>query len=89
MTRDEAKQIWPIMQAYAEGKEAQYKDKEGVWRTNFGANFNAGWEYRIRPDPREFWLVAQTGVPAMPFSVFGAKPHGFEGREIIHVREVL
>ena len=57
MTRDEVKNLLPILQAFAEGRVIQYKD-QGVWRDitteeglfieNAFVNVN---DYRIKPEP--------------------------------------
>lgn len=55
MTREKAKQLLPIIQAYAEGKTIEDQSRNGNWnvapeRANIG--FNEGPErYRIKPEP--------------------------------------
>ena len=55
MTREEAKQMLPIIQAYAEGKAIQIK-KEGDW-LEVGKNTEVYFsesqsDYRIKPEPK-------------------------------------
>ena len=62
MNRERAKELLPIIQAFAEGKAVQSRwlaSQEQIsneWLDvktlgNFGAL-----EYRIKPEPREFWI---------------------------------
>lgn len=51
MTRKEAKELLPIIQAWAEGKTIQYKLKGG-WQDMDNPSFNdLPSEYRIKPEP--------------------------------------
>lgn len=65
MTRDEAKTLLPIIQAFAEGKAIQYRislvDGE-KWQNasvgNTSLSFSApGMEYRIKPEPVVRWGI--------------------------------
>ena len=52
MTREEAKKLLPIIQAYAEGKTIQFLI-DGTWRDMSVTNFtNAANCYRIKPEPK-------------------------------------
>lgn len=57
MTREEAKQLLPIIQAFAEGKTIQVKVTDNRWydwkdKTD-KLNFNSGPQsYRIKPEPK-------------------------------------
>jgi hypothetical protein len=52
MTRERAKELAPIMQAYGEGKEIQTKDARGEWTTLFLCpEWRDGCDYRIKPTP--------------------------------------
>ena len=56
MTREEAKELLPIMQAYAEGKTIQFKidgftDWTDVDTINLEPNSKRG-KYRIKPEPK-------------------------------------
>ena len=57
MTREEAKELLPIIQAFAEGKTIQVKITDDRWtdwkdKTD-GLNFNSGPQnYRIKPEPK-------------------------------------
>ena len=55
MDRKRAKELLPIIEAYAEGKTIQYKTSD-EWTDD--PNFSPEWEfqYRIKPEPKEWWL---------------------------------
>ena len=56
MTREQAKELLPIIQAYAEGKTIQYKNAEGEWKdVAFGENLSfidTPSKYRIKSEPK-------------------------------------
>lgn len=52
MTREQAKAILPIIQAYAEGKPIQYRSLEGKWKDIDNTAFYESLEYRIKPGPK-------------------------------------
>ena len=56
MTRKEAKEILPIIQAWTEGKEIQFKSRSGKWtdvEENEGLSFVYSLsDYRIKPEPK-------------------------------------
>lgn len=60
MTKEEAKEFYPILQAYAEGKAIECRTKPGTistsipneWTEMKEIGFWNGIEYRIKPDPK-------------------------------------
>lgn len=56
MTREEAKEMLPFIQAYAEGKEIQYRNSLNEWldiTKNDGLSFvSLPSDYRIKPEPK-------------------------------------
>ena len=54
MTREEAKELLPIMQAFAEGKTIQYRHKgRSTWYDLDSGQFNCDmYYYRIKPEPK-------------------------------------
>lgn len=56
MTKEEAKELLPIIQAWAEGKEIQFKSRSGKWidiEENEGLSFvYSPSDYRIKPEPK-------------------------------------
>ena len=56
MTREEAKALLPIIQAFAEGKVIQYRNNSNEW-LDIGKNASVGFtrlplDYRIKPEPK-------------------------------------
>lgn len=52
MTREQAKAMLPIIQAYAERKTIQYRNVEGEWKDIEKPSFNGNIKYRIKPEPK-------------------------------------
>lgn len=53
MTREDAGKWVPIIQAYSEGKEIQFRGMGGIWSTmNYLAFKEDVNEYRIKPEPK-------------------------------------
>lgn len=56
MTREEAKELLPIIKAFAEGKEIQYRTCSDKWediKENERVNFTSPpSDYRIKPEPK-------------------------------------
>ena len=56
MTREEAKELLPIIQAWTEGKKIQFKSRFGKWvdiEENDALNFEySSSDYRIKPEPK-------------------------------------
>ena len=88
MNRERAKELWPVIKAYADGEAVQYKIEESErWDTvprhiSIDMEFANENEYRIKPEPREFIVYVHEDrlVSTLPF---------FGESEQIKVREVL
>ena len=55
MTREEAKELLPIIQAFADGKATQFRCKNGEWLdiiTNEFDFIRSPDDYRIKPEPK-------------------------------------
>lgn len=73
MTREEAKNMLPIIKAYAEGKEIEIFDKTAkMWKTAMLPHFDCDTKnYRIKPEPKfrpfkdaeECWAEMQKHQP--------------------------
>ena len=74
MDRNQAKELLPIIQAYAEGKtiESRYiKGDKSLWYDDEDLSFDDGFEYRIKPEPKyrpfvnteECWTEMQKHQP--------------------------
>ena len=94
MTRDEAKKLLPIIQAYADGKDVQYKSNlDGSWKNSRELFFDIGLEWRIKPEPMECWVVVGRDGDLVAYtSKAGADHHAsfasFSPYTIHHMREV-
>ena len=68
MNRDKAKELLPIIQAFAEGKTIQFLYPAG-WRSLEGAVYdlsvddmvNNPSKYRVKPEPLECYIVVDNG----------------------------
>ena len=80
MNRERAKELLPIIQAYANGETIQSKFADHDWRT-VDLALHMPDEYRIKPKPREWWLDPSDGELLQQ----DRKPGG----GFIKVREVL
>ena len=52
MTREKAKELLPIINAYAEGKTVQFMDNKDMWQDYDDPNFFGDVKYRIKPEPK-------------------------------------
>ena len=52
MTRDDAKKLLPIIQAYVEGKNIQYEVDIDRWEDIENPSFKSFIKYRIKPEPK-------------------------------------
>lgn len=87
MTREKAKELLPVIQAFAEGKTIQGKIKGvegGNWYDLNGSelHFDADF-YRIKPEPRRFWIKFHSAGA----DVYNVNPCSVDGA--IEVIEVL
>lgn len=90
MNREQAKQLLPIIKAYAEGKKIECKQLNGSWDEMIDPVFNAKAErYRIAPEPKyrpfkddeECWNEMQNHQP------FGWIKSEHEYYQVIGVRD--
>lgn len=105
MTRERAKELWPVMKGYAEGREVQsrFKNREvnhDSWVYSRSPEWHDNVEYRLKPEPREWWEVRwareEDGYPISflckeEAEAFARSRSEKEGKlvEIVHVREVV
>ena len=52
MTREEAKEVLPIIQAFVEGKTLEYRELGGEWKEAHTPTWSSRLFYRIKPEPR-------------------------------------
>lgn len=50
MTREEAKELLPIMQAFAEGKTIEYRGYDEAWKVAQTPTWSSSLDYRIKPE---------------------------------------
>jgi hypothetical protein len=91
MTRDEAREFAKIAQAYADGKVIEVRFGTGWTEIEdpvFCAPRN---DYRIKPEPREWWLVpnAAHACACRDEAVALSKEMDWRVSGIVHVREVV
>lgn len=86
MTPERAKELLPIIQAYAEGKTIQWKSSDGTWRDDLGFDPSEAFEYRIKSEPREWWIWNSPDGELLCREIY---PHEEMNRAAIKVREVL
>ena len=110
MNRERAKELLPIIQAFAEGKDIQFRDdissrkdlhrgsEFSDWQTvpdEPDLKFRDSRQYRIKREPREFWIHKSIQNMYAHNSEIEARQGAFDGAgiatgsTIIHVREVL
>ena len=52
MTREEAKELLPIIQAFAEGKTIEYREYDGEWKEAHTPTWSSRLFYRIKPEQK-------------------------------------
>ena len=56
MNRDRARELLPIIQAFADGKGIQYTRMNDPWTNLNDPGFDSMGEYRIRPEPEVIYV---------------------------------
>ena len=88
MTRETAKALLPIITAWANGEDIQVKSSD-VWRDmdpDRDYTFDSDKRnYRIKPKPREWWIVGDTHFRNVHQVMGWSANHN--GAEIFHVIE--
>ena len=85
MTREEVKEMLPVLQAFAEGKTIEsrcIKGDKSLWYDDEDPSFDNDFEYRIKPEPRyrpfmdakECWAEMQKH---QPFGWLKSKKDGY------------
>ncbi len=90
MDRKRAKELLPIIQAFADGKEIEFRDEEmDYWEASTTPRWLNDVTYRVKPVPREFNLwVHSDGRTVFP-EVPGVHIRKDLGYQKIRVREVM
>ena len=85
MTREEVKEMLPVLQAFAEGKTIEsrcIKGDKSLWYDDEDPSFDNDFEYRIKPEPKyrpfkdveECWMEMQKH---QPFGWLKSKKDGY------------
>ncbi len=56
MNKDNAKDYLPLVQALADGKVIQHRGVNGWYSVDAPSFDSPASDYRIKPEPREFWV---------------------------------
>lgn len=89
MTKDQAKRLAEVATWIADGKQVQFKHEDwSTWQNINDASFHlySDYIYRLKPEPREWWLVNIYHHTNLKDAEMWAR---FHNQPIIHVREVV
>ncbi len=92
MTKENAAQYLPLVKALAEGKVIEYYDGSKWVEVQDISFYETPDFYRIKPEPREWWLVKTLGGAVYTLeneSQAKDAAEGFKSATIHHVREVI
>ena len=57
MNKEEAKQLRDLLDGFIDGKTIQRGNSiDGRWCDDPTPDFNANWRWRVKPEPRTFWV---------------------------------
>lgn len=87
MNRNRARELLPIIQAFADGEEIEFQLSDRSWCSATTPTFNADHEFRIKLKPREFW-IADVNDEFRKVLRMGQKDLS-AGHQYIHVKEIL
>lgn len=95
MTRSQATELLPVLEAYAQGKEVQRwhvehdpaAKRQGAWMTDPDPAFNLCARWRVKPEAREWLVIVEEGVIVEQLQRQGARYAG--AGETVLVREVI
>ncbi len=98
MTPEQAKELLPIITAFANSETVQCSQLTTGWWTDHKLNestpsfFSDRYEWRIKPkEPREFWLVIypqESGLKGGAYETLEEARKYNANDEIIHVKEI-
>lgn len=91
MTREEVKELLPVLQAYAEGKKIQYVNSEGRVsdKETMFDDVSYAFRYRIKPEPkyRPFKDVEECWAEMQKHSPFGWIKNSYGHFEITGIKK--
>ena len=89
MTREQVKELLPIIQAFAEGKTVEFLDNEGVWVDSEYLEFSRERSrYRIKPEYRPFESQEECWSEMQEHTNFGWLRRNDTGA-IVHISAVF
>ena len=91
MNKEEAQKAIEVLQAFIDGRTIEFKENVGgdQWKTAIACVFNFALNnYRVKPEPREFWFVKNANFKNGRFQITTTEPSA-NWEEVIKVREVL
>lgn len=99
MTKEEARRYWKELEALKDGKVIQARSLTGYWCDVESPMFESTYEFRVKPEPREWWIVADRSSACTWSEIYFSRPDAEirlgkisdtirAGYEIIHVREI-
>lgn len=69
MDRGQAKNLLSVIEAYVNGKTIQARVRgTNEWFDEFNPSFEPRFQYRIKPEPREWWVVEPGGGEAFLYT---------------------
>ena len=90
MNKEQAEKIIPILQGFVDGGELQRRaiGHGADWHKQNGSFvINGGWEYRLKPKAREWFIYWDNGEKKRVSIGSGDGPVGWDNS--VHVREIL
>ena len=83
MTREEVKELLPLMQAFVEGKTIQYLSLDGIWIDCDVPSFTETIKYRIKPESkyRPFKNTAECWEEMKKHQPFGWVKYKYDGKD--------
>ena len=95
MTPDKLRRAAKVLLAAADGKKIEYTGIHGTrikwWHHNGSEFYFDTYEYRVKPEPFEVWLIYRKGsnvILSACNSFKQAEEYGISNSEIRHMREV-
>lgn len=93
MNRERAKELLPVIRAFADGEDVYMKSAPShCWQLETEPGWCDGRKYRIKPKPREFWIVSTEDRSDRYPHVLSPKEkekHFADSSRYIKVREVI
>ncbi len=93
MTREQAKELLPVIEAFIDGKQVQFLDGTKNWRdAGDNVTFFSNVEYRIKPEPREWTIFLGSDGCILhkdPESSYNPWEAGYQSAKAVRVREII